>query len=122
MKLFEIRKRYRNDQSSLISFATFEQNGFDEFEVEVIYDYVPASHSDHPYGEGTAREHHASTMDIIDIVTTKEVNQYDEDGVNVIKKWPKGSDVTKFPGWKAVEKFNMNHYESQIHDKLSNES
>jgi hypothetical protein len=42
-----------------------------EADVEVEFDYTPASFSDHPYGSGTAREHHPSSLDIQSVTLVK---------------------------------------------------
>lgn len=99
---------------SLTTTVTFETDGFDEFDVEVEFDYEGPSHSDHPYGSGTAREDHPASASVILIKTADAVVQLDENE-RILKIWPKGTDVTTLPGWKMVEKMNMKFIENEIH-------
>lgn len=69
-----------------------------EADVEVEFDYTPASFSDHPYGSGTAREHHPSSLDIQSVTLVKDANRYDDEG-NVIGKLEKGTDLMKQSWW-----------------------
>lgn len=67
-------------------------------DVEVEYDYEGPSHSDHPYGEGTAREHHGSTVGILSVKLLQDADEYnDEDEKTGVLK--KGTDLLKQSWW-----------------------
>ena len=104
MRLNEIYRSPRNSRSPFTAQFTiehievFDDEGIVPFDVEVDYDYEPADHSDHPYGDTTAREHHPSSIAINSITSITPIRQLDDDD-KVIKEWPKGTDVMSLPGW-----------------------
>ena len=67
-------------------------------DIDVEYDFTPASHTDHPYGEGTAREYHPAEVNILSVKLRNDVDRTDEDG-NVIGKLAKGTDLLDQPWW-----------------------
>jgi hypothetical protein len=62
--------------------------------VEVLYDVEAASHSDHPYGEGTAREHHPAEIEL------HSVRLLDDQVCNG-KQLHAGTDLMSLPWWEA---------------------
>lgn len=101
MKLTElIREAHKGHETDFkkIDFIG-EDEGLLPFNVTVTYDYEPASYSKHPYGEGSATEHHSPVVGIVRIVTDSPVEQRDIKD-NIIRTWPKGTDVKRLPGWK----------------------
>ncbi len=76
-----------------------DKTHYELFEVEATYEYEPDSHSDHPYGDGTAREYHTGSLGFIDLKLKTAAREVDPDTEKLIKEWPIGTDVTKMPGW-----------------------
>ena len=109
MKLSELlfERTYNN---SIKCFATFETHGFDEFEVEIEYTSDGGSHSDHPYGEGSAREYHGAEIEIKNIALSKDVEQYDDEMEKVVKVWSKGTNIEELPGWNIAKDSNMKYF------------
>lgn len=69
-----------------------------EADVTVTYEATPASHSDHPYGETTAREYHDAEVSI-DAVTLRQdtpILDKDENEVGTLKA---GTDLMKLSWW-----------------------
>lgn len=54
----------------------------------------------HPYGDGQATENHGTTVELISAKTAEEVKLLHVDTDEVLKTFPKGTDVTSLPGWK----------------------
>jgi hypothetical protein len=70
------------------------------FDIEVEYSVEDHGYTDHPYGQGTAREEHGSSVNIESAYTVSEVKCYDpENDEKVIKTFPKHTDVADLPGW-----------------------
>lgn len=111
MKLFELFPQAAN---TLQCTVTWEQNGFDEFEIIASYEYEGSSHSDHPYGEGSAREYHAASGQSTKIVLAQDVEQYDDNGETVLKTWPKGTNISALPGWTEMKQ----DIEAQVEQKI----
>lgn len=88
-------------------------------DVEVFYDHEPASHSDHPYGDTTAREYHGSNMDITEVLLLKDTNRYDGDADKTVGMLPKGTDLLKQPWW---NKKWSEWLADQIQDELDRDS
>lgn len=76
------------------------ETNLDSADVEVDYDYSGASHSDHPYGQGTAREHHGASVGIMAVRLIHDTKEYDEDGEKVIGTLKAGTDLMHQPWWK----------------------
>lgn len=77
------------------------KSNLESADVEVDYDYEPADYTDHPYGMGTAREHHAASVDVMAVRLIKDANEYDEDGDKVVKVLKAGTDLMEQPWWQA---------------------
>lgn len=90
----------------------------DSADVTVEYDYAGPSHSDHPYGSGTAREYHPSSVDIIAVTLDKDTNLLDDNG-DVIGKLPAGTDLTGESWWKAEW---SDWFIEKISDQIEDES
>ena len=69
------------------------------FDVLVTYEYEDLGYSDHPYGEGTAREHHGSSVVVTSLTSNQEVVLKNNDTDKVVKTYPKGTKVEDIPGW-----------------------
>lgn len=74
------------------------KSDLDSADVDVFYDYEAASHDDHPYGSGTAREHHPAQIQITAVVLAEDADRFDEDG-EVIGKLKEGTDLMSQPWW-----------------------
>ena len=74
------------------------KSDLDTADVTVEFEYEAPSHTDHPYGEGSAREYHASSVDIIAVRLDKDTDRSNEDG-EVIGKLKAGTDLTKESWW-----------------------
>jgi hypothetical protein len=70
-------------------------------DVEVEYDYEAPSHTDHPYGQGTAREYHGSSVDIWSVKLTQDAKVYDEEGDKVVDVLKSGTDLMQQPWWQG---------------------
>lgn len=68
-------------------------------DVEVEFEYEAPSHTDHPYGEGSAREYHASSVDILAVKLIDDADVFDEDGQEVTGKLSSGTDLTQQSWW-----------------------
>lgn len=77
-----------------------EASGMSSVDCEVHYDFESGGHTDHPYGEGTAREYHGDEVNIYHVVTLKDADVYDEEGDSVIGKIPAGTDLMAKSWWK----------------------
>jgi hypothetical protein len=84
---------------------------YGDIDVEVSYNFEGASSTLHIRDDPTTREHHSAEFEIVDIILTKEVEEYDEEGEKVIKTWPKGTDASRLPGWTKKD-------EEAVYDKL----
>ena len=69
------------------------------FDVKVTYHVEDLGYSDHPYGEGTAREEHGKSVSVISIESAEVVEVMNEEGDKVLKTFPTGTPVAKIPGW-----------------------
>lgn len=79
------------------------------FDVLVVYELEDLGHSDHPYGEGTAREYHGHNIYIIDLLANEPVEIKDTAEEKVLKTLPKGTKLQNMPGWdeKFMEYFQQ---------------
>lgn len=69
------------------------------FDVLVTYEYEDLGYSDHPYGEGKARENHGSSVVVTSITANEPVVLKNNDTDKVVKTLPKGTKVQDVPGW-----------------------
>lgn len=69
------------------------------FDIHVEYEVEDHGYTDHPYGQGTAREDHGSSVNVTVMKTAEEVTYHNPDTDEVIKKFPKGTDCVDLPGW-----------------------
>jgi len=69
------------------------------FDVLVAYEYEDLGYSDHPYGEGKARENHGSSVVVTSITANEPVVLKNNDTDKVVKTLPKGTKVQDVPGW-----------------------
>lgn len=114
MKLSDLhRKPLRENSGGTRDFEDVTELGdelYEPFTMTVSYWYEGASHSDHPYGEGSAREHHAANWGI-DSVKLKSAARHIDENEELIKEYPAGTDVTKMPGW---DKKLQAYYEDKL--------
>lgn len=89
--------------------------GLESADVEVFYDYEPADYTDHPYGMGTAREHHPASVEIVAVELLKDSSVYDDDGDKVIDVMKKGTDLLQQTWWK--DKWTE-HLAEEIHERI----
>lgn len=75
---------------------------YGNFDVVVTYELQPASYSDHPYQDTTAREHHPAEIDILTLVADDKIQMFNSND-EVIKEFEKGYDIEKLPGFKPKE-------------------
>lgn len=75
---------------------------YENFDVVVTYELRPASYSDHPYQDTTAREHHPAEVDIIKLEADDVIQMFNTDD-ELIKEFAKGFDIEKLPGFKPKE-------------------
>lgn len=88
MKLSEIKKtvklspKSKDGKTSVTTHLFFDYiNTMEEdIAVSVEYELEAASHSDHPYGEGTAREEHSAELVISSIKLTDDEELSNDDG------------------------------------------
>ena len=93
MKLHELRaKRF---STILLDVDIWDRAGLEPVNVDIDYEFEPSSHSDHPYGEGTAREDHPATVTILKVKLVKDANIYDDE--KVVKVLKSGTDLMKEP-------------------------
>ena len=91
---------------------------YGEFDVQVEYDYEPASFTQHEPDNSSFREHHPAQIDIISIKLNEKVWEIDEDGEKTQKFWEKGFDATKLPGWnKSDDEFVADKIADAINDQ-----
>ena len=73
------------------------KSDLDAADVDVTFDYE-RSHTDHPYGAGTAREQHGAVVDIKSVKLLKDTAERDDDN-KVAGTLPKGTDLMKQTWW-----------------------
>ncbi len=88
---------------------------YGDFNVDVEYELIPASYSDHPYQDTTAREHHPAEVNIMDLKADDKIQMFDSDD-KLIKEFAKGFDIEKLPGFKPKEHLKY------FHDKVWEQS
>lgn len=103
MKLSDIKPTLREARTSTIDFSgvdIWDEAGLGPVDITVEYEYEAASHTDHPYGEGSAREHHPAEINLVSVKTTSAAEQFDENG-EVTGTLPVGTDLMKQSFWKG---------------------
>ena len=107
MKLHEIKRVHeaRNPTETFkdldLWLARNSDSNLDSADVEVEYEHEAPSYSDHPYGEGSARERHGSSTGIISVKLLKDAHERTEGGEEIVKTLPKGTDLMKQSWWKS---------------------
>jgi hypothetical protein len=71
----------------------------DLFDLEVTYTLHDEGYTDHPYGEGSAREYHGMSTDDVEAVAAEEVICRDPDTDEIVKRLPKGTKLEDIPGF-----------------------
>jgi hypothetical protein len=110
MKLHELKSLSESRQRRPSSGeGEFVYEGFDgfgpegfivhPFDVLVEYYAEEASHSDHPYGDTTAREDHPAHLEVISLTANEDVLYFDEKDEKELKRFPKGTKLQDLPGW-----------------------
>jgi hypothetical protein len=112
MKLSEI-KTVKKHQGMYSDTLEIEPAGgaYGVIKVEVSYNFTGSSSTLHVHDDPTTREHHSAEFEIVYIFLKHEVEQYDEDGEKVVKKWPAGTDASALPGWTRQD-------EEAVYDQL----
>ncbi len=106
MKLSDLRslKEDRNSTDTMefkdcdIWLDVGSKSDLEPADVSVEFEYEPPSHTDHPYGEGSAREYHSSSVEILAVRLVNDTNRISEDG-EVIGTLTAGTDITEQPWW-----------------------
>ena len=102
MKLHEIKGKPRSGGAE--KKVTIEPAGGEYGEVDVLVKYTVSAGGSSRHGDNSSfDEDHPDEYEIDSITLRHEVEQYDKDGQEVVKTWPKGSDATKLPGWKSKD-------------------
>lgn len=100
-------------------FDAFEPDGFyvKPFDVKVEVYVEPGSYSDHPYGEGSARENHAPMVAVEHLSANEDVVFYDEEtGKEEQKRFKAGTELSKIPGYeKSMKEFFQQWAEEEYH-------
>ncbi len=122
MKLHELKQHSKKSDTYEFIFKEYdglEPDGFyvKPFDVVVEYYGEHSSHSDHPYQDGTAREHHPGSFSVISLKSAEDVILMDEEGKNEVKRFKKGTDLKDIPGFnKSDEAFFFNKAEEDFGD------
>lgn len=88
------------------------------FDVLVSYEYEDLGYSDHPYGEGHARENHGASVVITSLVANEPVKLIDDETGKLIKDFPKGTKLENIPGW---SKGFMEYFQEQAEKDSEND-
>lgn len=92
MKLSEIKQR-KNPSVDLAGCDWFDESIGSKVDVKIEYNYEPADHADHPYGEGTAREEFPAEIEIVSCKLSKKAELADDDGEPTGKFLEAGFDL-----------------------------
>lgn len=125
MKLSELRHlRESRPHSDSMTFKDCDlwlgvgsKSDLDMADVSVEFEYEAPSHTDHPYGEGWAREYHGSSAEILAVRLVHDTNRLDEDG-EVIGVLKAGTDLTEESWWDSAWD---SWFEEEIRDRLDRE-
>lgn len=118
MKLSEIKlvteaKLHRVELSDV---DIWDRAGLEPVDLEIEFDYEEPSYSNHPYGEGTAREDHPAVIDISAVKLLKDANIYDDNEEKVLRVLAKGTDLLKEKD--LVTKQQLKWLEDQVAEKM----
>lgn len=105
MKLNDIKPALKESRATSMQFDDLDiwsEVGLSEVNVSVTYEYEASSYSDHPYGEGTAREVHPAEVNLISVKVTDAVEITDEDN-KVVEVLPVGTDLMDKDFWKKSD-------------------
>jgi hypothetical protein len=88
----------------------------DLFDLEVTYQLDDGGYTDHPYGEGSAREYHGISVEDYNAVAAEDVICRDPETDEIVKTLPKGTKLEDIPGykkelWKHIEQLIDEHDE-----------
>lgn len=114
----ETVKEARNSNYTMTMTVEPGEGQYGEVDVEVEFDYEPASSTQHVPGDPTTREHHPASVEIISIKSTEEFEETDEDG-NTVKKFPKGTDMEKLEGW---TKGDLSHVDEKVGEHIESQA
>ncbi len=95
-----LESRYRDTSTTMKLVDIWNNEGLESLDVEAFYYYESSHYTDHPYGDTTAREHHGAVIDLTSVIALEDGKVYDEDGDQVLRVIPKGTDLMKDPIWK----------------------
>lgn len=110
----ETVKEARNSNYTMNMTVEPGEGQYGEVEVEVEFDYEPASSTQHEPDDPTTREYHPASVEIISVKSTEEFEEFDEDG-EVVKKFPKGTDMEKLEGW---TKGDLEHVDEKVGEHI----
>jgi len=118
MRLAEIKilKEY-NGSSTLVvrGYDGLEPDGMyvPPFDVEIQF-YSDSESSSHPYGEGSATEHHGRSVEIDSLKLKHDLEIFDDEGEHILRTFKAGTHLQKLPGWsndslKYFEQYVLEH-------------
>lgn len=93
-------------------------SGLESADVEVEYEYEGASHTDHPYGMGTAREHHLASVEVVAVRLKKDAKVYDDSGDKIVATLRAGTNLVSQGWWK---KSYTKWLADKIHDDIDSQ-
>lgn len=110
MKLMEIKSlKKKSDYYDFVvkAWDGHEPDGFyfEPFDVKVEYFAERSSHSDHPYQDGTAREHHPGSLKVQSVTTVKPVKMFNSETDALEKTFPANTELSNMPGWNKSNEF-----------------
>jgi hypothetical protein len=121
MKLFELkshRPRVHTPDTMDLYLDLSEYGMSDEVDVQVEYEYEGESHTDHPYGSGTAREHHPARLTVGEVKTIRDEPTYDQDGNENGTPLPKGTVISNLEWYKHADSLH-DWIEEKVQSKLA---
>jgi hypothetical protein len=98
--LFRENKHNRSGDSSysLSNLDILNDEGFDNFDATAHFYYEADDYTDHPYGEGSAREYHPASIELNKLIAEHDINVIGEDG-DVVRTVAKGTDLMTDKAW-----------------------
>ncbi len=82
--------------------------------VRVTYEYEPSDYTDHPYGETSAREHHAASVSLSSVVLLEPLEKY-ADGDPTGEVINIGVDLMQHEMWRTEY---SEYFEGKLLDEL----